>query len=164
MLYRWVFSSGYLNCTSEYRHKSRHGMPHAMSGITYVTDRPLSAHHGAELLPRASASRGDIQSIRPHLSAQSRLFRRRRPGRCARLSWKTSPLTPTAIDYLAAQKLFSRRFSPLSFDLSFTGEVWAIPEGTDIFHRGAGTRAYRADHPGPDRRNFHHQSNPSANA
>ena len=38
-----------------------------------------------------------------------------------------------ALDYLAAQKLFSEDFLHYLADLHFTGEVWAIPEGRIFF-------------------------------
>jgi len=38
-----------------------------------------------------------------------------------------------AIEYLAAQKLFSEEFLRYLFELRFTGEVWAIPEGRIVF-------------------------------
>jgi nicotinate phosphoribosyltransferase len=39
----------------------------------------------------------------------------------------------SAIEYLAAQKLFSEEFLRYLSELRFTGEVWAIPEGRIIF-------------------------------
>jgi nicotinate phosphoribosyltransferase len=39
----------------------------------------------------------------------------------------------TALDYLAAQKLFSEDFLRYLGDLRFTGEVWALPEGRIFF-------------------------------
>ena len=38
-----------------------------------------------------------------------------------------------AIEYLAAQKLFSEEFLRYLFELRFTGDVWAIPEGRIAF-------------------------------
>ena len=39
----------------------------------------------------------------------------------------------TAIEYLATQKLFSEEFLRYLFELRFTGDVWAIPEGRIVF-------------------------------
>jgi nicotinate phosphoribosyltransferase len=39
----------------------------------------------------------------------------------------------SAIEYLAAQKLFSKEFLRYLSELRFTGEVWAIPEGRIVF-------------------------------
>jgi len=39
----------------------------------------------------------------------------------------------SAIDYLAAQKLFSEGFLRYLSELRFTGDVWAIPEGKIVF-------------------------------
>jgi nicotinate phosphoribosyltransferase len=39
----------------------------------------------------------------------------------------------SAIEYLAAQKLFSEEFLRYLSELRFTGEVWAIPEGRIVF-------------------------------
>jgi nicotinate phosphoribosyltransferase len=38
-----------------------------------------------------------------------------------------------AIEYLAAQKLFSEEFLRYLSELRFTGDVWAIPEGRIVF-------------------------------
>jgi nicotinate phosphoribosyltransferase len=40
---------------------------------------------------------------------------------------------PNAIEYLAAQKLFSEEFLGYLAKLRFTGDVWAIPEGSIVF-------------------------------
>ena len=40
------------------------------------------------------------------------------------------------IEYLRSKDLFSERFLDYLRDFKFTGDVWAVPEGTLIFPRG----------------------------
>ena len=41
--------------------------------------------------------------------------------------------TPADIEYLRAKKIFSEEFLAFLADFKFTGDIWAVPEGTVIF-------------------------------
>lgn len=59
------------------------------------------------------------------------------------------------IDYLRSTGFFHEDFLEYLKDFRFTGDIYAIPEGTVVFLKEPLDKGHSADHGSPDRRNGH---------